>query len=82
MQVAEWSEIRSLLGDLLQLAFSVGVAWYMITKNTTVLDELRKEVTLLRVALEEARREVTHQGNGIRQEMRGMSDAMNDRRPR
>lgn len=75
MQIPDGTLIR----DLVQMVFSVGVAWYLLIRTTNAINDLTQEVRMMRQQFEEARKEVQHQGSGIRQEMRGLTDAVNKR---
>jgi hypothetical protein len=65
----------NLIRDLIQIVFSIGVAWYLLIRTTNAIGELTVEVRLMRQQFEEARKEVQHQGSGIRQEMRAISES-------
>lgn len=63
------------IGDVVQLAFSVGVAWYLLTETTKAIRDFTVQISRMNDNLEHARREVQHQGSQIRQEVRALTEA-------
>lgn len=76
LQVSQQTDIRAMIEPFLQLAFSIGVAWYLLTRTTDAINRLADRAEAIDTDLKEVRKSVEHQGTNMRQELRGLADAV------
>lgn len=59
-----------ILGDILKLGFATVVAWYLITKTTSAIQEVAVELAKLRGEIESTRADLRHEMAEVRRDVR------------